>query len=262
MEVEAEAVTSTFDPNLWFYVNQVKERVAFRKPQVTARNVTAIVIDSKRLLGETTSDWVPASPRIGTRTESPLEVTSTIDYVALGDSFSAGPFIGTMRTDQSEIRLTVVEQQGRRLGCERARDLEAPLVPVWKRAREIVRVGAFRETTRADESGIFRRAVSIAPGMSAQAPRARPLAITTSIVNSVGEMTPSSRPMLRTMSSMSPLVFIRAPSDKLSFHDCPTIRAAKAVPPNFPATAVRTITPQMIQRCVSFNRPISVRSPV
>jgi GWxTD domain-containing protein len=31
-------------------------------------------------------------------------------------------------------------------------------------AREIVRVGAFRETTRADESVIFRRAVSIAPG--------------------------------------------------------------------------------------------------
>ena len=27
------------------------------------------------------------------------EVTSTIDYVAMGDSFSAGPFIGTMRTD-------------------------------------------------------------------------------------------------------------------------------------------------------------------
>ncbi|MGA0608504.1 outer membrane protein assembly factor BamE [Phenylobacterium sp. VNQ135] len=33
---------STFDPNVWFYVNQVKQRVAFRKPQVTARNVTAI----------------------------------------------------------------------------------------------------------------------------------------------------------------------------------------------------------------------------
>ena len=27
------------------------------------------------------------------------EVTTTIDYVAMGDSFSAGPFIGTMRTD-------------------------------------------------------------------------------------------------------------------------------------------------------------------
>lgn len=36
------SATSTFDPNVWFYVNQVKQRVAFRKPQVTARNVTAI----------------------------------------------------------------------------------------------------------------------------------------------------------------------------------------------------------------------------
>ncbi|MCR5875759.1 outer membrane protein assembly factor BamE [Phenylobacterium sp. J426] len=33
---------STFDANTWFYVNQIKQRVAFRKPQVTARNVTAI----------------------------------------------------------------------------------------------------------------------------------------------------------------------------------------------------------------------------
>jgi len=36
------------------------------------------------------------------------EVTSTIDYVALGDSFSAGPFIGTMRTDPE--------------GCARSKD--------------------------------------------------------------------------------------------------------------------------------------------
>ena len=33
---------STFDPNVWFYMNQVKERVAFRRPRVVARNVTAI----------------------------------------------------------------------------------------------------------------------------------------------------------------------------------------------------------------------------
>ncbi len=38
---------STFDPNVWFYVNQVKQRVAFRKPQVTARNVTAIEFDKE-----------------------------------------------------------------------------------------------------------------------------------------------------------------------------------------------------------------------
>jgi outer membrane protein assembly factor BamE (lipoprotein component of BamABCDE complex) len=36
------SATSTFDPNVWFYVNQVKERVAFRKPRITARDVTAI----------------------------------------------------------------------------------------------------------------------------------------------------------------------------------------------------------------------------
>ncbi|MGH6966989.1 MAG: outer membrane protein assembly factor BamE [Phenylobacterium sp.] len=36
------SATSTFDPNIWFYMNQVKQRVAFRKPTVVARNVTAI----------------------------------------------------------------------------------------------------------------------------------------------------------------------------------------------------------------------------
>jgi outer membrane protein assembly factor BamE (lipoprotein component of BamABCDE complex) len=39
------SVQSTFDPNVWFYVNQIKERVAFRKPRVTARNVTAIAFN-------------------------------------------------------------------------------------------------------------------------------------------------------------------------------------------------------------------------
>ena len=29
------SATSTFDPNVWFYMNQVKERIAFRKPRVT-----------------------------------------------------------------------------------------------------------------------------------------------------------------------------------------------------------------------------------
>ena len=39
------SATSTFDPNLWFYMNQIKQRVAFRRPEVTARNVTAIAFD-------------------------------------------------------------------------------------------------------------------------------------------------------------------------------------------------------------------------
>jgi outer membrane protein assembly factor BamE (lipoprotein component of BamABCDE complex) len=41
------SATSTFDPNVWFYINQVKQRVAFRKPKVTARNVTAITFDKE-----------------------------------------------------------------------------------------------------------------------------------------------------------------------------------------------------------------------
>lgn len=39
------SATSTFDPNVWFYVNQVKERVAFKKPHVTARSVTAVTFN-------------------------------------------------------------------------------------------------------------------------------------------------------------------------------------------------------------------------
>ncbi|WP_374470441.1 outer membrane protein assembly factor BamE [Phenylobacterium sp.] len=41
------SATSTFDPNVWFYMNQVKQRVAFRRPQVTARNVTAITFNKE-----------------------------------------------------------------------------------------------------------------------------------------------------------------------------------------------------------------------
>lgn len=41
------STVSTFDPNIWFYMNQVKERVAFRRPQVVARNVTAIAFNKE-----------------------------------------------------------------------------------------------------------------------------------------------------------------------------------------------------------------------
>jgi len=41
------SATSTFDPNIWFYMNQVKSRVAFRRPTVVARNVTAIAFDKE-----------------------------------------------------------------------------------------------------------------------------------------------------------------------------------------------------------------------
>jgi outer membrane protein assembly factor BamE (lipoprotein component of BamABCDE complex) len=39
------SATSTFDNNIWFYMNQTKERVAFRRPRVIARNVVAISFD-------------------------------------------------------------------------------------------------------------------------------------------------------------------------------------------------------------------------
>lgn len=45
------------------------------------------------------------------------EVTSDVDYVALGDSFSAGPLIGTMRTDPT--------------GCARSRDNYPAFLADW-----------------------------------------------------------------------------------------------------------------------------------
>jgi outer membrane protein assembly factor BamE (lipoprotein component of BamABCDE complex) len=36
------SAVSTFDPNVWFYVAQVKQRLAFQTPRVTSREVVAI----------------------------------------------------------------------------------------------------------------------------------------------------------------------------------------------------------------------------
>lgn len=47
------SVQSTFDPNVWFYVNQIKERVAFQRPRITARNVTAIAFNKDSEMVET-----------------------------------------------------------------------------------------------------------------------------------------------------------------------------------------------------------------
>ena len=41
------SATSTFDNNTWFYMNQMKSRVAFKKPQIIARNITAITFDKE-----------------------------------------------------------------------------------------------------------------------------------------------------------------------------------------------------------------------
>ena len=47
------SVQSTFDPNVWFYMNQIKQREAFRKPVVTARSITAIAFNKETELVET-----------------------------------------------------------------------------------------------------------------------------------------------------------------------------------------------------------------
>jgi outer membrane protein assembly factor BamE (lipoprotein component of BamABCDE complex) len=48
---------STFDPNVWFYMNQVKQRVAFRRPQVVARNVTAISFNKENEQVESVNNY-------------------------------------------------------------------------------------------------------------------------------------------------------------------------------------------------------------
>jgi outer membrane protein assembly factor BamE (lipoprotein component of BamABCDE complex) len=39
------SATGTFDPNTWFYMNQMKSRVAFKRPEVISRNVVAITFN-------------------------------------------------------------------------------------------------------------------------------------------------------------------------------------------------------------------------
>jgi outer membrane protein assembly factor BamE (lipoprotein component of BamABCDE complex) len=51
------SATSTFDANTWFYMNQVKQRVAFRQPQVIARSVTAISFNKESEAVETVSNY-------------------------------------------------------------------------------------------------------------------------------------------------------------------------------------------------------------
>jgi outer membrane protein assembly factor BamE (lipoprotein component of BamABCDE complex) len=48
---------STFDPNVWFYMNQVKERVAFRRPKVVARNVTAVAFNKDSEVVESVNNY-------------------------------------------------------------------------------------------------------------------------------------------------------------------------------------------------------------
>ncbi|MDB5431252.1 MAG: cell envelope protein SmpA [Caulobacter sp.] len=39
------SASSTFDPNVWFYITQVTDQVAFYKPRVAKRDVVAITFD-------------------------------------------------------------------------------------------------------------------------------------------------------------------------------------------------------------------------
>ena len=41
------SATSTFDPNLWYYVTQVTERIAFYTPRVASREVVAVTFSKE-----------------------------------------------------------------------------------------------------------------------------------------------------------------------------------------------------------------------
>lgn len=51
------SATSTFDPNVWFYMNQIKQRVAFRRPQVVNRNITAITFNKENEQVESVNNY-------------------------------------------------------------------------------------------------------------------------------------------------------------------------------------------------------------
>jgi outer membrane protein assembly factor BamE (lipoprotein component of BamABCDE complex) len=51
------STTGTFDQNTWFYMNQLKTRVAFKKPEVVARNITAITFNKDTELVESVNNY-------------------------------------------------------------------------------------------------------------------------------------------------------------------------------------------------------------
>ena len=70
-------------------------------------------------------------------------------------------------------------------------------------------------------------------------------AMITIIAKTASVMTPSSRPMLRMTSSISPRVFMRMPMAADSRQSSPHARAASIDPPNFPRHATPITTPVM-----------------
>jgi outer membrane protein assembly factor BamE (lipoprotein component of BamABCDE complex) len=51
------SATSTFDPNTWYYVTSVTARVAFRRPAVVSRAVTAITFDKDSEVVESVKNY-------------------------------------------------------------------------------------------------------------------------------------------------------------------------------------------------------------
>ncbi|OYU70234.1 MAG: cell envelope protein SmpA [Alphaproteobacteria bacterium PA2] len=51
------SATSTFDPNVWFYIDQIKQTVAFQRPVTTRRDVTAIKFNKDSELVETVNQY-------------------------------------------------------------------------------------------------------------------------------------------------------------------------------------------------------------
>jgi outer membrane protein assembly factor BamE (lipoprotein component of BamABCDE complex) len=51
------SATGTFDQNTWFYMNQLKTRVAFKRPEVVARNITAIKFNKDSELVESVNNF-------------------------------------------------------------------------------------------------------------------------------------------------------------------------------------------------------------
>ena len=87
-------------------------------------------------------------------------------------------------------------------------------------------------------------------------------AITTSIVKSAGEIIPRLRPMLRTISSVSPRVFMRAPIAAESRTLKPLYFAASIAPSHLPAIATPMRSKQRSHRTGRLSRPTSVLRPV
>jgi outer membrane protein assembly factor BamE (lipoprotein component of BamABCDE complex) len=51
------SVTSTFDPNTWFYIDQIKETVSFKRPVTTRRDVTAITFNKDSEMVESVKQY-------------------------------------------------------------------------------------------------------------------------------------------------------------------------------------------------------------